>query len=100
MLAIHELLVLYTAMCLMWLSSSTVSRIPCPGLVPSAEYRREANRAANNGRERKDLYSANWDGDKYKGNGVNVLTVIAAISVLTPLLGLIFAYNTFGVLWG
>lgn len=28
---------------------------------------REANRLANNGKERKDLYTDNWDGDVYKG---------------------------------
>lgn len=31
-----------------------------------AEYR-SANDRANNGKERKDLYSDNWDGDEYKG---------------------------------
>lgn len=65
-----------------------------------AEYRREANRAANGGKERKDLYTDNWDGSEYKGSSFNVLTVIALVSVLTPLLGLVFAYTTFGVLWG
>lgn len=64
------------------------------------EYRQEANRLANNGKERKDLYTANWDGDKYKGSNFNILTVIAAISVMVPLAGLAFAYTTYGVLWG
>jgi hypothetical protein len=32
-----------------------------------AERYRAANAAANNGKERKDLYSDNWDGDVYKG---------------------------------
>jgi hypothetical protein len=63
-------------------------------------YRKEANRLANNGKERKDLYTANWDGAEYKGSKFNILTVIALVSVLTPLLGLVFAYTTFGVLWG
>jgi len=40
------------------------------------------------------------DGDSYKGGSVNILTILVAISILTPLAGLIFAYNTFGVLWG
>jgi len=31
---------------------------------------------------------------------VNELTVILAVSVLTPLAGLAFAYFTFGTLWG
>ena len=64
------------------------------------EYRREANRIANNGRERKDLYTDNWDGDQYKGSSFNILTVLAVISVLVPVLGLVFAYQTYGVLWG
>ncbi|KAF8058884.1 hypothetical protein HT031_005452 [Scenedesmus sp. PABB004] len=63
-------------------------------------YRKEANRLANNGRERKDLYTEAWDGSEWKGGNVNVLTVIAAISVLVPLLGLAFAFFTFGELWG
>eukprot|EP00195_Chlamydomonas_chlamydogama_P015589 CAMPEP_0202902058 /NCGR_PEP_ID=MMETSP1392-20130828/16133_1 /ASSEMBLY_ACC=CAM_ASM_000868 /TAXON_ID=225041 /ORGANISM="Chlamydomonas chlamydogama, Strain SAG 11-48b" /LENGTH=98 /DNA_ID=CAMNT_0049588741 /DNA_START=14 /DNA_END=307 /DNA_ORIENTATION=- len=29
------------------------------------EYRRQANLAANNGRERKDLYTDNWDGSEW-----------------------------------
>ena len=65
-----------------------------------AEWRREANRQANNGKDRKDLYTDNWDGDKYKGNPVNVLSVILVVSVLVPLAGLAFAYFTFGTLWG
>lgn len=40
------------------------------------------------------------DGDQYKGSGFNVLTVVGVVSVLTPLAGLIFAYFTYGVLWG
>ena len=64
------------------------------------EYRRQANLEANNGKDRKDLYTDNWDGDKYKGNPVNILTVLAALSVLVPVLGLVFAYQTYGVLWG
>eukprot|EP00879_Flechtneria_rotunda_P005607 GHRR01005903.1.p1 GENE.GHRR01005903.1~~GHRR01005903.1.p1 ORF type:complete len:137 (+),score=13.65 GHRR01005903.1:179-589(+) len=64
------------------------------------EYRREANRIANGGKERKDLYTNNWDGDQYKGSKFNILTVIALVSILTPLLGLVFAYSTYGILWG
>lgn len=69
-------------------------------ILCTVEYRREANRLANNGKERKDLYTDNWDGSEYKGSSFNVLTVIALVSVLTPLLGLLFAYTTFGILWG
>ncbi|KAI8114137.1 hypothetical protein M9434_002263 [Picochlorum sp. BPE23] len=64
------------------------------------EIRREANRKANNGRDREDLYTDNWDGDVYKGNRVNILSVLVAISVLAPLIGIIFALNTYGTLWG
>lgn len=64
------------------------------------EYRRKANWEANNGRDRKDLYTDNWDGDVYKGGSVNVLTVLAAVSILAPIIGLIFAFQTYGTLWG
>ena len=63
------------------------------------EYR-EANERANGGREREDLYTDNWDGDVYKGSPVNVLSVILAVSILAPLVGLIFALQTHGTLWG
>ena len=62
------------------------------------EYRRQANLAANNGKERKDLYTDNWDGDVYKGSPINILTVLAAVSVLVPVLGLIFAYQVIEML--
>jgi hypothetical protein len=64
------------------------------------EWRRQANIEANNGKERKDLYTDNWDGDVYKGSKFNVLTVILLASVVAPLAGLIFAYQTYGILWG
>ena len=93
---------------------------------------------ANNGKERKDLYSDNWDGDVYKGaqtrsraahtraqritepccgavssprlrslappsrtgSGFNVLNLVILAFVLTPVLGLAFAYWSYGTLWG
>ncbi|KAG2444523.1 hypothetical protein HXX76_001270 [Chlamydomonas incerta] len=64
------------------------------------EYRKEANRAANNGKERKDLYTDNWDGSEYKGSPFNILTLVGALFILTPVLGLWFAYATYGELWG
>jgi hypothetical protein len=67
---------------------------------PAAEYRRAANLAANNGKERKDLYTDNWDGSEYKGSKFNILTLLAALFVLVPVLGLGFAYWSYGVLWG
>ena len=39
-------------------------------------------------------------GDEWKGSQFNVLNVILAVSVLVPLLGLGFAYFSFGKLWG
>ncbi|KAF5830439.1 hypothetical protein DUNSADRAFT_14577 [Dunaliella salina] len=62
--------------------------------------RRLANRIANNGQERKDLFTNNWEGDQYKGSPVNILTVLVALLVLTPTAGLIFARFTYGTLWG
>jgi hypothetical protein len=85
-----------------------------------------AGAQANNGKERKDLYSDNWDGDKYKGaplrrcapsartlalsvrsfraccagSGFNVLNLVIAAFVLTPVAGLAFAYWSYGTLWG
>jgi len=63
------------------------------------EYR-AANEKANNGKERKDLYSDNWDGDEYKGGGFNILTVLILLFVGVPVVGLLFAYQSYGVLWG
>ncbi|KAF6258421.1 hypothetical protein COO60DRAFT_1701307 [Scenedesmus sp. NREL 46B-D3] len=83
-----------------WYEQTRNAAKPARTVREELEYRREANRLANNGRERKDLYTANWDGSEYKGSKFNILTVIALVSVLTPLLGLAFAYATFGVLWG
>lgn len=64
------------------------------------EMRRKANRAANNGKERKDLYTDNWDGDVYKGSSVNILSVLIVVSIVAPIIGLIFALQTYGTLWG
>ncbi|GAX83795.1 hypothetical protein CEUSTIGMA_g11220.t1 [Chlamydomonas eustigma] len=64
------------------------------------EYRRTANFAANNGKERKDLYTDNWDGSEWKGGRFNILTFVASLFVLVPLAGLAFAYFTYGDLWG
>lgn len=62
--------------------------------------RRAANLAANKGQDRKDLYTDNWDGSEYKGSPFNILNIILVVSVLTPLAGIIFAYFTYGKLWG
>lgn len=72
-------------------------RLPRPTV---AEYRRQANLEANNGRERKDLYTDNWDGAEYKGSPWNILNLLLALSILAPIAGLIFAFQTYGILWG
>lgn len=66
----------------------------------TAEYRRRANELANNGKERKDLYTDNWDGSEYKGSSFNILTLLAALFFLVPVAGLVFAFLTYGELWG
>ena len=55
-----------------------------------AEFRREANFKANNGREWKDLYSSPF----------NALTMLIVLTILAPILGLVFAFQTYGKLWG
>ncbi|CEF98078.1 unnamed product [Ostreococcus tauri] len=62
--------------------------------------RQFANRRANNGKDRKDLYTENWDGSEYKGGSFNILSLVAALFVLVPVALLIFAYTSYGTLWG
>ncbi|QDZ18409.1 hypothetical protein HOP50_01g09150 [Chloropicon primus] len=50
--------------------------------------------------DRADLYTDNWAGDTYQGSGVNILTVLVGIGLGVPLVGLVFAYLTWGELWG
>ena len=69
-------------------------------VTPCAAERKAANWKANNGRDRKDLYTDAWDGSEFKGSKVNILTVILAISVLVPLGLVIFAVQSYGTLWG
>ena len=118
------------------------TRDPSRGLSPRQEMerRREANRAANNGLERKDLYTDAWAGSEYRGSGNNIvrgfflasfssfldpkapflahstrpqrekkkrktknekqLTWLIVASVAAPTLGLLFAWQTYGTLWG
>jgi predicted Na+-dependent transporter len=40
------------------------------------------------------------DGSEYKGSPFNILSLLAALFILTPLLGLVFAYWSYGTLWG
>lgn len=46
------------------------------------------------------LNSDAWEGSEYKGSKVNILTLLVALFLLVPVLGLGFAYKTYGVLWG
>ncbi|KAG2493599.1 hypothetical protein HYH03_008117 [Edaphochlamys debaryana] len=64
------------------------------------EYRRMANLIANNGKERKDLYTENWAGSEYRGSPWNIGTLVAALFVLTPVAGLLFAWFGYGIYWG
>jgi hypothetical protein len=43
--------------------------------------------------------SANWDGDVYIGSGWNELSAGILIIIVIPLLGLLFAWATYGTLW-
>ena len=80
------------------LGSSQRSFATLSDVCMTAEYR-AANDAANNGMEvsraflldfacgsvlsqRKDLYSDNWDGDKYKGSGFNILSLLIVLCAL------------------
>ena len=66
----------------------------------AAETQKAARAEAKKRIDRADLYTDNWGGDKWKGSKVNVLSIILAVSILVPLGGLLFAYLTFGTLWG
>ncbi|KAI8475538.1 MAG: hypothetical protein J3K34DRAFT_404497 [Monoraphidium minutum] len=83
-----------------WYKATREAAKPRRTVREEMEYRRAANRAANNGRERKDLYTDNWDGSEYKGSGFNILSLLAVLFVLTPVAGLAFAKLTYGTLWG
>ena len=51
-------------------------------------------------RESADLYSQNWRGDQYVSDGTwNELTVFIAILVGVPLVLVVFAALTDGILW-
>ena len=64
------------------------------------ERRREANQRANNGQERKDLYTENWNGSEWNGGGDSFWITVGALFIITPIVGLLFAYKSYGVLWG
>ncbi len=67
--------------------------------------RRAANWEANGRkRDREDLYTAasggSWEGSEYVGSANNLLTWVLVAAVAAPVAGLIFAWRTYGVLWG
>jgi hypothetical protein len=45
------------------------------------------------------LYSGNWQGDVYVGSNWNMLTLITGLIFIVPVLGLLFAYLSYGTLW-
>lgn len=45
------------------------------------------------------MYTKNWQGDVYVGSNWNILTVLLALGFATPLLGLLFAFLSYGTLW-
>lgn len=45
------------------------------------------------------LYSANWQGDEYIGSNWNILTVLMGLTIAVPMLGLLFAWLSYGTLW-
>lgn len=47
----------------------------------------------------RKLYSANWRGDVYVGSNINMLTLLMGLTFSVPLLGLLFAWATYGTLW-
>eukprot|EP00878_Enallax_costatus_P000596 GHUV01000696.1.p1 GENE.GHUV01000696.1~~GHUV01000696.1.p1 ORF type:complete len:145 (+),score=27.10 GHUV01000696.1:449-883(+) len=45
------------------------------------------------------LYNSNWQGDVYVGSNWNMLTLITGLMFFVPVLGLLFAYLSYGTLW-
>lgn len=50
-------------------------------------------------RMEKRLYSSQWQGDVYVGSNWNIMTYLAIVAFLVPLLGLLFAWLSYGTLW-
>eukprot|EP01026_Neomeris_dumetosa_P027638 TRINITY_DN2245_c0_g2_i1.p3 TRINITY_DN2245_c0_g2~~TRINITY_DN2245_c0_g2_i1.p3 ORF type:complete len:146 (-),score=18.17 TRINITY_DN2245_c0_g2_i1:287-724(-) len=48
----------------------------------------------------EQLYSDNWAGGEYVGKQWNIMTFVLLTSFVVPVLGLLFAYFTYGSLWG
>lgn len=83
-----------------WYEQTRRAAKPVRTVREELERRRQANLEANNGKERKDLYTDNWAGSEYRGSPFNILTLLAALFFLVPIAGLAFAYFTYGDLWG
>ena len=83
-----------------WYETTRQASSPKRTVREELQRRRDANEAANNGKDRKDLYTDNWEGSEYKGSQFNILNLLVALFVLVPVLGLAFAYLSYGDLWG
>lgn len=46
------------------------------------------------------LHDSNWQGDVYMGSRWNELTVLYLVFLLTPIVGLLCAWLSYGVYWG
>lgn len=61
------------------------------------QYKRAELRAHSDMRE--DLYSDCWQGDVYVGSNNNIMTWLLIAAFATPMLGLLFAWLSYGTLW-
>jgi len=68
--------------------------------IRAAEAQEFAEKYAPSRINEEIYYSDNWEGDVYVGSNWNILTVILFISIAVPIAGLIFAYFSYGTLWG
>lgn len=50
-------------------------------------------------RMEKRLYTDEWQGDVYVGSNWNIMTFLAIVTFLVPLLGLLVAWLSYGTLW-
>lgn len=66
------------------------------GLIQKSHAR--AERKANRGVE--GLNSDNWQGDEYVGSRWNILSLMMGLIIAIPVAGLLFAWATYGTLWG
>ena len=88
-----------------WYQKTRGQVISGKGAAAEIARRKAANWEANGRkRDREDLYTASrggaWEGSEYVGSSNNVLTWIIVAAVGAPVAGLVFAYLTYGKLWG